>query len=482
MADPRTDGRVVDGALPPAKKRAAELPLLLAAVGVVALCLASASLTVTGGLHTPVWLYTAVLGGGALGLHVALRVLAPYADPLLLPLATALNGLGLATIWALHTTSGTAGAGEGDRQLMWSVAGMTLCLAVLVLVRQARRLQMYPYLTALSALVLLLLPMIPGLGIEILGARRWVGVGPFTVQPSEFAKILLVVFLASYLGMKRDVLSLAARQIRLGRIKVFSVPRMRDLGPMAVGWGMAILLLVGTRDLGTSLLLFGLFLAMLYTATKRKSWIAIGLMAFMGGAYAAYLLFGHVQQRVAIWLDAFEPQVYDRPGGSHQVVEGMFALADGGILGTGFGDGRAQDIFASDSDLILVSLGEKLGLAGLMAVVLLLFLLAERGYRIGLASRDVFAKLMATGFGFLLAFQVFIVLGGATLLIPLTGMTTPFLAAGGSALMSSWIIIGLWLRMSDTARRPPDVPQGLAPDDPATEVIDLRPAEPPRGS
>ncbi|MFE3461917.1 FtsW/RodA/SpoVE family cell cycle protein [Nocardiopsis aegyptia] len=475
MGSPQSDPETADGALAPVPQRGPELRLLLGALMVVAAALVSASLSVTGGLDPSVGWYLAVLSAGGAALHVLLRFVAPYADPVVMPLALALTGLGLTMIWALQMTrSDDPGHGEADRQLLWAVVGMVLCAACVVLVRHPRRLTMYPYLIAAGALFLLLLPLSP-VGHEVLGARRWILIGPFSMQPSEFAKVLLVIFLASYLERRGEVMRVVTRTLRVGGVKVFSVPRARDLAPMAVGWGVAILLLVGTRDLGTSLLLFGTFLAVLYAATARKSWVLIGLVAFAGGAYAAYLLFGHVQNRVEIWFNAFDREVYERPGGSFQIVEGMFALAEGAILGTGFGDGFVQEIFAADSDLILVSVGEKWGLTGLFAVLALLFLLAERGFRIALGAREVFLKLTAMGYAFLIAFDVFIVLGGATLIIPLTGMTTPFLSAGGSALMANWAVIGLWLTISQTARRPRDTfSEGQAPGDPATEVIDVR--------
>ena len=470
MGSPETG--TVDGALPPVPRRDTELRLLVAALLTVAATFLSASLSVTGEVAPVLPTYFAVVCAGALGLHALLRLRAPYADPVVLPVATVLNGLGITMIWTIQMTGPDGpGHGEADRQLVWTVAGMALCAATVLFVRHPWRLSMYPYLIAAAALLLLLLPLSP-LGHEVLGARRWIGLGPFTMQPSEFAKVLLVVFLASYLGRRREVMALVTRTIRIGRLKVFSVPRARDLAPMAVGWGVAILLLVGTKDLGTSLLLFGTFLAVLYAATARKSWILIGLVAFAAGAYVAYLLFGHVRNRVEIWLNAFDPDVYDRPGGSFQIVEGLFALAEGGLTGTGFDGGFVQEVFAADSDLILVSVGEKLGLTGLIAVLLLLLLLAQRGFRIALAAREWFLKLTALGYAFLTAFDVFIVLGGATLIIPLTGMTTPFLSAGGSALMANWSIVGMWLVISETARRPQESSgTGPAPEDPTTEVI-----------
>jgi cell division protein FtsW (lipid II flippase) len=224
---------------------------------------------------------------------------------------------------------------------------------------------------------------------------------------------------------------------------------------MVVAWAISILLLVGTTDLGTSLMLFGTFLAMIYVATQRSSWIIIGLVLFMGGATLAWAMFSHIQLRVNIWLNAFDESL--RQSDSHQLVQGIYALAEGGMLGTGLGEGQPDTIFAADSDFILVSFGEELGLTGLMAILVIIFLLVERGLRIALASRELFIKMLATGLAFSIAFQVFVVLGGVTRLIPLTGMTTPFLSAGGSSLMASWIMVGILLRLSDNARKPAPV-------------------------
>lgn len=436
----------------PPKRRNTELGLLIAAWFVLVCGAALAGLELTETVPLELGAVVAVLGAVALAAHAVLRRIAPWADPLILPVAVLLNGIGLTVIWALHQSNETNGSPL--KQLLWSALGVLSAIAVLAAVREPRRLQRYPYLMAVAAIVLIALPITPVIGLEIYGARRWIGIGGLTVQPSEFAKIVGVVFLASYLVNKRDVLSVAVRRVMIGRIKVFSIPRLRDTGPVVAAWLAAILLLVGTKDLGTSLLLFALFLSMLYAATQRKSWVAIGLVLFAVGATIASTVFWHVQRRVDIWLDPFDPELYNEHNGSYQVVQGLFALADGGITGTGFVEGRSAQIFAADSDYILVSIGEKLGLAGLGAVIALLALLVQRGYQVALASRDPAVKMMASGFAFLLAFQTFVVLGGVTRLIPLTGMTTPLLSAGGSALLSNWIIVGLWLRMSDTARRP----------------------------
>ncbi|AAZ54465.1 FtsW/RodA/SpoVE family cell cycle protein [Thermobifida fusca] len=434
------------------RRHTIELAMLAVALTVFATGLCLTGLQLHAQVPDLLWLATAVLGGSALAVHVALRFCAPWADPLILPLAVLLNGIGFIVIWGLHAEAGDPPT-AAFRQLLWTGLGQLGCLTTVLLVRHPQRLQRYPYLMALAGLVLLASPMLPVIGLDQYGSRRWLSFNGFTVQPSEFAKIPLVLFLAAYLGMKRDILALAAAQITVRGVKIFSVPRMRDMGPMTAAWGIAILILVGTKDLGTSLLLFTVFLAMLYTATLRKSWVGIGVAMFLAGAYVAYLLFWHVRQRVTIWLHAFDPGVYYAPQGSAQVVEGLFALADGGLFGLGFGQGRAATLFASDSDLIMVSVGEKFGLAGVAAVLLVTLLLVERAFRVALAARDTFVKLMTTGFAFLWAFQVFVVVGGVTLLIPLSGMTTPLLSVGGSSLVTTWIMLGLWLRVSSEVRR-----------------------------
>nr|WP_046469179.1 FtsW/RodA/SpoVE family cell cycle protein [Allosalinactinospora lopnorensis] len=453
--------------LPPIKRRNAELVMLLLALGISLGAFAAAGLALNERIPGGMFGYGFTFGGLAIGVHAALRFIAPYADPLILPCGIFLNGLGLSMVWRLNQGEEGEHAGVG-MQLTWAAIGMVLCLLILFFLKEPRVLQRYPYITLLLAIVLLASPMTPVLGQEVLGARRWIGIGGFTLQPSEFAKIALVVFLSGYLVMKRDVLSLASKEFKVGPFKVLDLPRMRDMGPMVVAWCIAILILVGTKDLGTSLLMFGTFLAMIYAATQRSSWVIIGIVMFLAGATAAWAIFWHVQQRVTIWLDPFNPEVIDAVGGSFQLVQGLFGLAEGGVLGTGLGQGQPDTIFAADSDLILVSFGEELGLTGLMAIVVVIFLLCERGLRVALASRELFVKMMATGIAFVIAFQVFITMGGVTRLIPLTGMTTPFLSAGGSSLMASWIMLGLLLRMSDNARRP--APQAIQ-DEGMTQVI-----------
>ena len=314
---------------------------------------------------------------------------------------------------------------------------------------------------------LLILPLVPGLGRQVYGSRIWIGLGPFSFQPGEIAKIVLAVFFAGYLVQTRDVLSLAGRKI-LG----FTLPRARDLGPILVAWAASLGVLVFEKDLGSSLLFFGLFVAMLYVATERRSWIAIGLVLFSGGAYLAYLLFGHVQQRVLLWLDTFSPQAL---AVSDQLARGLMGMANGGLMGTGLGRGRPDLTYFAESDFIIPSFGEELGLYGLFALFMLYLLLVERGMRTALGVRDGFGKLLAAGLSFSVALQCFVVVGGVTRVIPLTGLTMPFLSYGGSSLLANWSLVALLLRISDHARRPlPEVDEaGPAPAE-ATEVVKVR--------
>ncbi|TDE98728.1 FtsW/RodA/SpoVE family cell cycle protein [Occultella glacieicola] len=396
--------------------------------------------------------YAATLAGIAVGLHLILRWRAPYADPLILPIVMALNGIGLAMIHRIDLRLDARGltAGFGDRQELWTIIGAACAAVVLILLRDHRTLRRYTYTAMVIGLVLLVLPMLPGLGVNINGAQVWVRVGPFSVQPAEFAKIALAVFFAGYLVTHRDVLTLAGPKI-LG----LQLPRLRDFGPIVLAWAVSILVLVRQTDLGSSLLFFGLFVAMLYVATERWSWILIGLLMFAAGAVLAANIFGHVGARVDVWLNALDPEIYNRdPGGSGQVVRGLFGMASGGLFGTGWGEGYPDLVPYANSDFIMASLGEELGLTGVMAILMLYLILIERGIRTGIGLRDGFGKLLASGLSFVIALQCFVVVGGVTRLIPLTGLTMPFLASGGSSLVANWIVVGLLLRMSDAARRP----------------------------
>jgi cell division protein FtsW (lipid II flippase) len=406
--------------------------------------------------------YGGGLGALALVLHIVLRRFARYADPTLLPMATLINGIGLVMIHRIDVAKERSfGESYAFKQLLWTTLGVLAATAIIVLLRDHRVLSRYTYIAMAAGLALLLLPLLPFIGNEINGSRIWIGLGPFSFQPGELAKIALTIFFAGYLVTARDSLSLVGR-----KILAMQLPRGRDLGPLLVVWGASLAVLVFERDLGTSLLFFGLFVGLLYVATERISWVVIGLLLFGGGAAVAWQLFSHVQRRVDYWLHPFDP---DLISSSTQIVQGLFGMASGGLLGTGLGEGRPFD-YASESDMIYASVAEELGLTGAFAILLLYALIIERGLRTAIGVRDGFGKLLATGLAFTMALQVFVVVGGVTRVIPLTGLVIPFLAYGGSALLANWMIIGLLLRISDSARRPAaemDVPmfEPPAPDD-----------------
>jgi cell division protein FtsW (lipid II flippase) len=437
---------VVTPVVPPTRRNV-ELVLLVFAIVVAEAAYAIVGLTVQGTVPQDWWL----VGGGfaliVLAVHGVLRWRARYADPVILPIATVLNGLGLVMIHRLdlahHFNKSTSLA---TRQLAWSAIGVACAIAVIVYVRDHRSLARYTYTAMIVGLGLLLLPLLPGLGQDIRGARIWIALGPLSFQPGEIAKICLALFFAGYLVTARDSLSLVGRKF-VG----LQLPRGRDLGPILVAWAASLGVLVLESDLGTSLLFFGLFVAVLYVATERISWIVIGLLLFAAGAVLAWSLFSHVQVRVDIWLHPFE-----HPDLAYQPVQGWFGMASGGLLGTGLGQGRPDLVPFAQSDFIVAALGEELGLAGVFALLVLYGMLVERGLRTAIGVRDGFGKLLATGLAFAIALQVFVVVGGVTRLIPLTGLTTPFLAYGGSSLVANWIVVGLLLRISDSARRPPE--------------------------
>lgn len=463
----------------PKTRRGIELLLLVVAVGLAMGAYALVGLAETGELPAGLLAYGGGLGLLAGALHCVLRWRASYADPVLLPIATALNGIGLVMIHRLDVAEGRMDSGAlAPRQLVWTALGITLATAVVIVLRDHRILRRYTFTAMAFGLVLLLLPLVPFLGTEINGARIWIRLGPLSFQPGELAKISLAVFFAGYLVTHRDSLSLVGRRI-LG----LRLPRGRDLGPILVAWLASLAVLVFERDLGTSLLFFGLFVAVLYVATERISWIVIGLTLFVGGAFLAWTLFSHVQARVDAWLNPFDPAVYDREfGSSQQLVQGLFGMANGGLLGTGLGEGRPDIVPFAESDFIFPALGEELGLAGLFALLLLYAVFVERALRTAIGLRDGFGKLLSAGLGFSVALQVFVVAGGVTRVIPLTGLTMPFLAYGGSSLVSNWIIVGLLLRMSDSARRPaPEPDAGPVADDNATQVVKVAPIGSDRG-
>ena len=452
-------------------RRGTELSLLVFATLLGGIANASVSLATSGAVPLSVLGYAVGLGGLYLAAHVAVRRLAPYADPLILPCVALLNGLGLVLVRRLDvaTMMSAKQAGkhlpraDAPQQLIWTVIGVGAFVGLLAVVRDHTRLARYTYTAAAVGLVALLLPALPGVGATINGARLWIRVGPLTIQPSEIAKILLMVFFAGFLVAKRDVLSLASRRV-LG----LDLPRARDLGPVLLAWVASIAVLVREKDLGSSLLFFGIFVVMLYIATERTSWLLIGVALFGASSFLAYHVFAHVAKRVDTWLDPF---AYTS-GNGYQLVQGLFGMGTGGILGTGLGEGSPNTVPFAKTDFILAAIGEELGLVGVMAVLMLFALIVERGLRTALTCRDSFGKLLAGGLSFALALQVFVIVGGVTGLIPLTGVTLPWLSYGGSSIVSNYVLVAILLRISDAARR-----AAPAPVTPATARATLQEAK-----
>ncbi|MCU1570250.1 MAG: cell division protein FtsW [Naasia sp.] len=433
----------------PRKLRNLELALLVLVWAINAGAVVLVQLGALGKIQPTVVILVAGLSFLTLVMHVVLRFLATEADPFILPVATLLNGLGIAGIYRIDLAEGVDGwESVAVRQMMWTAIAVVAGIAVLVVIRNHRVLQRYTYLAMLACILLLLLPMLPGIGQEINGARVWIGIGPFSFQPGEIAKIALAVFFAGYLVTRRDSLSMVGRKV-LG----LQLPRVRDLGPVLVVWAVTMSVIVFQKDLGTALLYFGLFLVMIYVATGRFSWVLLGLIMFAIGAIAASQTLSYVNDRLNNWLDPFDPE--RSAGPSYQLVQGLFGLANGGLIGTGLGQGMPDVTPVAQSDYIFATLGEELGLTGLFVILALYLLLISRGFRIGFAGQDDFGKLLAVGLSFVLALQCFIVIGGVTRVIPLTGLTTPFMAAGGSSLVANWIIAALLLRISDSVRNQP---------------------------
>jgi cell division protein FtsW (lipid II flippase) len=448
-----------------------ELALLLPAVAIAVGAYASVGLGVAGDLPAETLRYGLAFLGVGVVTHLLVRWRAPWADPVLLPTALALNGIGLAMIHRLDLAAAVEAvrlgvpvpAPEASGQRVWTLVGIALMVLVLVLVRDHRILARFTYLTFLLGVVLLLLPLVPGLGVEINGARIWVSILGQSFQPGEAAKVVMVVAFSSYLVVHREALALAGR-----RILRVDLPRGRDLGPILVVWLIGMAILVFELDLGAALLFFGIFVVLLFIATERVGWLIVGVLLAAVGGLAAYRLFGHVQSRVEAWLDPFAD-----PDANYQIIQSLYGLAYGGVLGTGLGQGQPQSIPFAESDFIAAALGEELGLTGLMVVIVLFGVLVARGLRAAIGVRDPFGTLLAAGLATAIGLQVFVVVGGVTKLIPLTGLTTPFLSLGGSSLVMNWVIIGLLLRISDAGRRPaPAPPPPLA--EAQTQAVRLR--------
>lgn len=433
------------------RRRNVELGLTFIAFAVCTAALALVQIPTLGGVHAGIFVTCLPVAVLTLAVHLILRVVAPAADPLILPLVVTLNGLGIAEIYRIDLADNLVGWDSfAHRQIAWTALALGAASATILIVRTQQSLQRYTYTSGLVAVILLLLPMLPGIGVEVNGARVWIDIGGFTFQPGEVAKIALAVFFAGYLVQYRDSLSMVGRKF-LG----MRLPRGRDLGPLLAVWILSLLVIVFQHDLGTGLLYFGMFLVMLYVATGRTSWVLLGVIMSALGAIAANQFLPYVHGRFENWYDAFNQAVFDAEGGSYQLVQGLFGMAHGGLIGTGWGQGMPYITPVSQSDYIVASLAEEIGLVGLFAILCLYVLLVSRGMRIAFSGNNDFSKLLAVGLSFVIALQCFLVIGGVTRIIPLTGLTTPFLAAGGSSLVANWIIVGILLRLSDAQTRAP---------------------------
>lgn len=422
-------------------RRNAELALLILANVIAVGAYALVGLGLDGAIPLDLTSYGLVLAGAYLAAHVLVRRLAPAADPVFLPAAVLLAGLGFAIIYRLNPDLGGA-------QTLWLLLGIALFALTLAVVRDHRQLDAYTYTIGLLGLLMLLLPLAPVIGRTVRGARLWVGIGPLQFQPAEIGKVLLVIFLASYLNARKELLAVATR-----RIGPIALPEPRHLAPLLVAWGVSLVVLFLERDLGSSLLFFGIVVVMLWVATGRGAYLGLGFVLFAVGAYAGYAMFDHVQARVQVWLHVFDPKLIQDQG--YQLAQSLFSLATGGIAGTGLGQGNPQFIPDAHTDFVFSAVGEELGLLGAMGMLMLFILLIFRGFRAAVRSADGFGQLLATGLSTVLALQTFVIVGGVTRLIPLTGITLPFVSYGGSSLVANFVLLALLIRVSAGTRDRP---------------------------
>jgi cell division protein FtsW (lipid II flippase) len=410
--------------------------LLILAVAGSLLAYALQGLGLHGEVPRNLAVYSAVFTAASLGGWFVIRYAARSADPVLYPVAVLLGGMGLAMLYRLMDERGRVDIAQN--QGIWLLIGLACFALTLLVVRDIRQLDAFTYTIGLAGIVLLLLPIVPGLGYEINGARLWVNFGFLQFQPAEFGRVLIVIFLASYLSQRRELLAAG-----VGR---FGLPRVKDLGPLLLAWGASLAVLLLERDVGASLLLFGVFVVMVWVATGRSSYLLLGIVLFAIGAYIGWLALPHIQERVVIWFHALDPKNVNGIG--YQLAQGWFAFASGGMVGTGLGLGSPTFIPYVGSDFILAAFGEELGMLGVAGILLLYLVLIGRGLRIGVERQDTFGKLLAVGLTTVIGLQVFTIAAGVLRLIPLTGVPLPLVSYGGTSRVATFVILALLIRAS----------------------------------
>lgn len=419
--------------------RPTELTLLVFSALILGVALVALQTSLENDLDSEVF---TVVGGyvATFGVaHVVLCLKAPEADQIMLPIAALLNALGLVMIYRIDLALDSSRA---TSQIMWTVIGVVIFCAVIIAMKSHQNLQNYAYLLGLGGLVLSALPIVWPTSINA-DAKVWISIGPVSIQPGEFAKIMLLIFFAALLVNKRTMFTVAGRRV-LG----LQFPRLRDLGPILLVWGIAILIMAAQNDFGPALLLFGTVLGMLYIATGRPSWLVIGIGLAAIGAWGVFQISDKIQDRFTNYLDPIAN--YD--GNGYQLAQALFGMSFGGVTGTGLGEGYPQIVPVAWSDFILSSVGEELGFVGLAAVLILFAVLVARGFTTALRTPDSFGKLVAAGLSFTMAIQVFVVTGGISKLLPMTGLTTPFMSHGGSSLLANYILLAILLKISHDGR------------------------------
>lgn len=428
------------------QRRNIELALIIIVILIGNACLVLVELGVSESLHANVFIFAGIFYCAAIIMHTVIRFYAANAEPFIFPIALLLNSLGIAEIYRIDIENKTS---YGTKQIIWSILSLLVASVVIVTIRNYRVLQRYTYLLGLVSCALLLLPILPGIGESVSGARIWIKLGGLSFQPGELVKITLAIFFASYLYSHRE--TLIAKQ----SAKIF-LSKMRNFAPIFSVWILCVLIIAVQRDLGTGVLYFALFIILTYLALSRMRLLIIGGVMLLAGTFFAARIMTYVGYRIDVWLNAFDQSVFERAfGGSYQLVQGIFGMAFGGLLGTGLGRGYPSITPLPQSDYILASLGEELGLAGFSLIMIMYMTIFFQAIKVALEANDEFAKLLTAGLGCIIAVQVFIVAGGITRVIPLTGLTAPFLASGGSSLFVNWIIVSLIIRISDNLRNSP---------------------------